>query len=182
MRVTAWDGVFSPSTCASLQASTVAAGLGHSLFRPALPPRTHLEAALASVLFELEDNSTWVEYWVRGRATASAAAMALAASTAPHARGAHARSHGPPDSAPQARTPWKHIEAHADVDEHLARTTGQIRYPDHAHVLYLSVGSQVLPLAPAPSPTNVSRRNPRPNSAQRPRLSVPLRRYSPHRD
>ena len=41
------------------------------------------------------------------------------------------------------RRHWKHIEAHADVDEELAQATGEMRYPRHAHVLYLQVGSDV---------------------------------------
>lgn len=53
------------------------------------------------------------------------------------------------DSAPVveywSRQEWKHIEAHADVDEGLAAKTSnsELRYPEHGHVLYLSVGSRV---------------------------------------
>lgn len=42
-----------------------------------------------------------------------------------------------------SRQEWKHIEAHADVDEALAAAGGILRYPRHAHVLYLEVGSKV---------------------------------------
>ena len=42
-----------------------------------------------------------------------------------------------------SRQEWKHIEAHADVDEALAADGGPLRYPRHAHVLYLDVGSRV---------------------------------------
>ena len=42
-----------------------------------------------------------------------------------------------------SRQEWKHIEAHADVDEKLAANGGGFRYPRHGHVLYLSVGSRV---------------------------------------
>ena len=38
---------------------------------------------------------------------------------------------------------WKHIEAHADVDEKLAAGGGPLRYPEHGHVLYLEVGPKV---------------------------------------
>lgn len=55
------------------------------------------------------------------------------------------------------RQEWRHIEAHADVDEHLAKeqdkniTDGSkslsdappFRFPSHGHVLYLQVGSEV---------------------------------------
>jgi hypothetical protein len=42
------------------------------------------------------------------------------------------------------RQDWRHIEAHADVDEYSARKFPDqpYRFPDHAHVLYLSVGSE----------------------------------------
>ena len=83
----------------------MAVGLGHRVFEPARPPRTHLEAALGSVLRELNDSAPYVEYWTR--------------------------------------QPWKHIEAHADVDEKLAAESGMLRYPQHGHVLYLAVGTRV---------------------------------------
>jgi len=105
MHVSAWDGVLARTACASLQASTLAVGLGHRVFRPAAPPRTRLEAALGSVLRELNDSATHVEYWTR--------------------------------------QPWTHVELHADVDEKLAAATGQLIYPEHAHVLYLAVGTRV---------------------------------------
>ena len=43
------------------------------------------------------------------------------------------------------RQEWRHIEAHADVDELLARTQPQdeFRFPQHGHVLYLQIGAQV---------------------------------------
>ena len=55
------------------------------------------------------------------------------------------------------RQEWRHIEAHADVDEHLAKEQdGEIakgnrgvdddfsfRYPDNGHVLYLKIGTEV---------------------------------------
>ena len=42
-----------------------------------------------------------------------------------------------------ARQEWKHIEAHADVDETAAAAGGALRYPTTGHVLYLRVGSEV---------------------------------------
>ena len=42
-----------------------------------------------------------------------------------------------------SRQEWKHIEAHADVDEKLAAGGGPLRYPEHGHVLYLEVGPKV---------------------------------------
>ena len=42
-----------------------------------------------------------------------------------------------------SRQEWKHIEAHSDVDEALASSTGQLRFPRHGHVLYLEVGERV---------------------------------------
>ena len=41
------------------------------------------------------------------------------------------------------RDEWKHIEAHADVDEALAAEGGALRYPRNGHVLYLRVGGRV---------------------------------------
>lgn len=49
------------------------------------------------------------------------------------------------------RQEWRHIEAHADVDEHLAKEQDlehtshdkSFRYPKNGHVLYLKIGSQV---------------------------------------
>ena len=51
-----------------------------------------------------------------------------------------------------SRREWKHIEAHADVDERLAAGGGYLRYPRHAHVLYLDLGTQasLAPQTPAP--------------------------------
>ena len=42
-----------------------------------------------------------------------------------------------------SRQEWKHIEAHADVDEKLAAGGGPFRFPRHGHVLYLQVGPRV---------------------------------------
>lgn len=44
-----------------------------------------------------------------------------------------------------ARQEWRHIEAHADVDELLARTDpkASFRYPQHGHVLYVQIGTHV---------------------------------------
>lgn len=42
------------------------------------------------------------------------------------------------------RQEWRHIEAHADVDEFLAKSgRKQFRYPIHGHVLYLQLGEHV---------------------------------------
>jgi len=43
------------------------------------------------------------------------------------------------------RREWRHIEAHADVDEAAARTDAPAthRHPRHGHVLYLQVGTEV---------------------------------------
>lgn len=53
------------------------------------------------------------------------------------------------------RQEWRHIESHADVDEHLAKEQDiligngdeigeySFRYPENGHVLYLKVGSEV---------------------------------------
>jgi len=51
-----------------------------------------------------------------------------------------------------SRQEWRHIEAHADVDENLAKeqdrangglATEAFRYPDKGHVLYLKIGTDV---------------------------------------
>lgn len=41
------------------------------------------------------------------------------------------------------REEWMNLEMHRDVDEKLALDQGPIRFPKHAHVLYLSVGVEV---------------------------------------
>lgn len=40
------------------------------------------------------------------------------------------------------RDEWLNLELHRDLDERLASQNGPVRYPDYAHVLYLSVGEQ----------------------------------------
>ena len=44
-----------------------------------------------------------------------------------------------------SRQEWKHIEAHADVDEKLAASMPEAphRFPQNGHVLYLKVGPRV---------------------------------------
>lgn len=41
------------------------------------------------------------------------------------------------------RDEWLNLEFHRDLDERLAAQNGPVRYPDNAHVLYLSVGKEV---------------------------------------
>ena len=41
------------------------------------------------------------------------------------------------------RDEWVHVEAHEDVDEYLFELTRERRYPEHAHVLYLTVGRAI---------------------------------------
>ena len=42
------------------------------------------------------------------------------------------------------RDEWLNLELHRDLDERLASQNGPVRYPDYAHVLYLSVGEQAI--------------------------------------
>ena len=42
------------------------------------------------------------------------------------------------------RDEWLNLELHRDLDERLASQNGPVRYPDYAHVLYLSVGKQAI--------------------------------------
>lgn len=42
------------------------------------------------------------------------------------------------------RQEWMSLELHRDIDEKLAQQQGPTRYPDYAHVLYLSIGDDVL--------------------------------------
>jgi hypothetical protein len=103
------------------------AGLGHKVFaRPLVTGTTSnnnsnnnvIEQALDEILYEIGDDTKYVEYWTRQE--------------------------------------WRSIEAHADVDEFLAKQQQQqqdgtaggeappsFRYPDHGHVLYLQVGTNV---------------------------------------
>jgi hypothetical protein len=90
------------------------AGLGHKVFaRPIVDANNNvIEQALHEILYEIGDDSKYVEYW--------------------------------------SRQEWRSIEAHADVDEFLARQqdgagveASSFRYPDHGHVLYLQVGTNV---------------------------------------
>ena len=41
------------------------------------------------------------------------------------------------------REEWMNLEMHRDLDEKLAVQQGPVRFPNHAHVLYLNVGEQV---------------------------------------
>ena len=42
------------------------------------------------------------------------------------------------------RDEWLNLELHRDLDERLASQNGPVRYPDNAHVLYLSVGKEAI--------------------------------------
>jgi hypothetical protein len=42
------------------------------------------------------------------------------------------------------RDEWLNLELHRDLDERLAAQNGPVRFPDNAHVLYLSVGKEAL--------------------------------------
>ena len=79
-------------------------GLSHIVFC-ASEPRTAIEKALSSILQELKDSSTIVEYWWREE--------------------------------------WLSLDLHRDVDEELAIVNNTFRYPNNAHVLYLSIGDAV---------------------------------------
>jgi hypothetical protein len=90
------------------------AGLGHKVFtRPLVGTNNNvIEQALDEILYEIGDDTKYVEYWTRQE--------------------------------------WRSIEAHADVDEFLAKQQDGVgveaspfRYPDHGHVLYLQVGTNV---------------------------------------
>jgi len=100
------------------------AGGGHWLLDREEGPSAPLEHLIHACLQEMGDGSRWVEYW--------------------------------------ARDEWLNLDAHRDVDEMLARrgeaggldpgapetpgrfAPGAIRFPTHAHVLYLALGEKVV--------------------------------------
>ncbi len=110
-------------------------GLGHKVFsRPIENPEESpiIELALDAILTEMEQEST----------TSSSTRTEVPKQYVEY----------------WTRQEFRHIEAHADVDEHLAKehdasiasgemessTAPPYRYPKNGHVLYLKVGSEVL--------------------------------------
>eukprot|EP00614_Pseudopedinella_elastica_P011682 CAMPEP_0172590154 /NCGR_PEP_ID=MMETSP1068-20121228/8586_1 /TAXON_ID=35684 /ORGANISM="Pseudopedinella elastica, Strain CCMP716" /LENGTH=321 /DNA_ID=CAMNT_0013385855 /DNA_START=27 /DNA_END=992 /DNA_ORIENTATION=+ len=89
--------------CKIKEEETVGSTVPHSLIDRRKPPANIVEAALDSILKELDDSCRFIEWWWRDE--------------------------------------WRHLELHRDLDEHLAREDpGNLRCPEHGHVLYLDVG------------------------------------------
>ena len=114
--IAVWDNVLSTDSQQCLHRVCSQQGSSqHYLFSRPLAKENQnvLERSIDSILTELGDESTYVEYWTRQE--------------------------------------WRSIEAHADVDEFLAKkedaegkgTVTSFRYPVNGHVLYLQKGSQV---------------------------------------
>ncbi|KAG8457168.1 hypothetical protein KFE25_004385 [Diacronema lutheri] len=120
--VAAWDGVFGARELERVRALAHALGADRHVFSLGSPSNA-LERAIDSLALQLRGEpdgaELMVEYW--------------------------------------ARASWMHLEAHRDCDEFLNgeafRTAGglaarpvlaTLRYPLHAHVLYLDVGADVL--------------------------------------
>lgn len=128
-QVAVFDQVLSPEVASVLHESARSTGLGHRAFaRPLRPDGAYgaIERSLDSILTELDG-------------------------PAPDPADGGRRQY----VEYWARQEWRHIEAHADVDEFAAKEEeggarggfapgpDGFRYPTHGHVLYLSVGSSV---------------------------------------
>lgn len=124
-----WDDTLSPKTLSLLHKVASQRGLGHNVFTrrsccstDSSSSKKHyanpIEKVLDELLTKMNDTSPIVEYWTRQE--------------------------------------WRHIEAHSDIDEHLIKEQLkqlhnnknndqelEFRFPNHGHVLYLQVGSEV---------------------------------------
>ena len=103
-----WNDIVDPLFLAKIDKSAQSAGLSHRVINRATNTYTinnNIESLIHSTLIQLNDTSSYVEYWWRDE--------------------------------------WINLDAHADVDELLARQGGELRYPNHGHVLYLQIGSDV---------------------------------------
>ena len=103
-----WNNIVDPLFLAKIDKSAQSAGLSHRVINRATNTYTNnnsIESLIHSTLIQLNDTSSYVEYWWRDE--------------------------------------WINLDAHADVDELLARQGGELRYPTHGHVLYLQIGSDV---------------------------------------
>jgi len=126
-----WDDTLSPKTLSLLHKVASQRGLGHNVFtrrsccstNNSSSSKKHyanpIEKVLDELLTKMNDTSPIVEYWTRQE--------------------------------------WRHIEAHSDIDEHLIKEQLkqlhnnnknnnqelEFRFPNHGHVLYLQVGSEV---------------------------------------
>lgn len=128
-----WDNVIPPSLCNELHIEASESGLGHKAFsRPILDTdksnRPIIELVLDDILTKLEDGSN-----------------------------SNSANNGQQQFVEYwTRQEWRHIEAHADVDENLAKEQDSdvaqkggsnldlpFRYPSNGHVLYLKVGKEV---------------------------------------
>lgn len=121
--VAVWDNVLPETSLNGLHLAASESGLGHKVFtRPLVDQPENLnliEKALDAILTEMEGCNGGVM----------------------EARPKQFVEYW-------SRQEWRSIEAHADVDESLAKAqdtagAGTYRYPVHGHVLYLKVGSEV---------------------------------------
>ncbi len=143
--VSVFDNVIPPSSQDMLHVAASESGLGHKVFSRPIVNRDEspiIELALDAILTEMEQGG--------GEGLAGVNSMEMS-------------NDNNVDVVPKqyveywTRQEFRHIEAHADVDEHLAKehdasiangemtssTSPPYRYPENGHVLYLKVGSEV---------------------------------------
>mmetsp|Transcript_24283 Transcript_24283/g.27747 ORF Transcript_24283/g.27747 Transcript_24283/m.27747 type:complete len:405 (+) Transcript_24283:58-1272(+) len=152
--VQVWDNVIPVSLCDKLHEEASKSGLGHKVFTRDIHSkhdqhdqskqtrRPLLEQVLDDILSEIEkDNIIIQQKGKKGHTSSSISNQSESKQYVEY----------------WTRQEWRHIEAHADVDEHLAKeqdtnmnheqeehdASTLFRYPANGHVLYLKVGTQV---------------------------------------
>ena len=140
--INVWDDVLSPSLCEDLHEEASKIGLGHRAFsRPisgldeeSKSNRPLIELAIDEILKNIHENSSNSDGGSKNKNNKTTQYVEY-----------------------WTRQEWRHIEAHSDIDENLAKeqdkdkitnNNGSIsippfRYPTKGHVLYLQVGTEV---------------------------------------
>ena len=119
--IVVWDNILSESNRELLHSTASASGLGHKLFSRPLVDSGHQAGIIERTLDAI---------------------LTEMGETANETNTQYVEY--------WTRQEWRHIEAHADVDENLAKEEdlkvsmrGGFRYPKNGHVLYLKIGSEV---------------------------------------